>query len=275
MEKQKRLVVFRHQGRASRRSCTGALAAMSYQPSAFARNWWRRKRNSAPRTATSTPAKYSVSQGNRMGCTGRLRMANRRAPSGRSLPRPFPTATQKLKPGLPTRSRGHLLPDGDPTGEQGPGARRNYIVNGKLIEGFAIAAYPAEYRSSGVKTFMVGSDGIVYEKDLGAKTNVVAGTMKEYNPNFQLARGGRPAGRNCGRAKDQRLAVYSDPGGEPLIKCFDRTFRNCSSTERLRQNTGECSSAMVKNVPFAHNCPKMQGLFPGICVFSLRVIAAK
>jgi len=68
-------------------------------------------------------------------------------------------------------------------GKNGPGGSKSYMVNGKLTGGFAFVAYPAEYRSSGVKTFMVGSDGIVYEKDLGPKTNVVAGAMKEYNPN--------------------------------------------------------------------------------------------
>ena len=68
-------------------------------------------------------------------------------------------------------------------GKNGPGGSKSYMVNGKLIGGFAFVAYPAEYRSSGVKTFTVGQDGVVYEKDLGPKTNVVAGTMKEYNPN--------------------------------------------------------------------------------------------
>jgi len=68
-------------------------------------------------------------------------------------------------------------------GKNGPGGSKSYVVNGKLTGGFAFVAYPAEYRSSGVKTFMVGPDGVVYEKDLGPKTNVVAGTMKEYNPN--------------------------------------------------------------------------------------------
>ena len=68
-------------------------------------------------------------------------------------------------------------------GKNGPGGSKNYMVDGKLTGGFAFVAYPAEYRSSGVKTFMVGPDGVVYEKDLGPKTNVVAGRMKEYNPN--------------------------------------------------------------------------------------------
>jgi hypothetical protein len=68
-------------------------------------------------------------------------------------------------------------------GKNGPGGSKNYLVDGKLTAGFAFVAYPAEYRSSGVKTFMVGPDGVIYEKDLGPKTHVVAGKMKEYNPN--------------------------------------------------------------------------------------------
>jgi len=43
-------------------------------------------------------------------------------------------------------------------------------------------AYPAEYRSSGVMTFIVGVDGVVHEKDLGKKTEVLGKAMKEYNP---------------------------------------------------------------------------------------------
>jgi hypothetical protein len=68
-------------------------------------------------------------------------------------------------------------------GKNGPGGAKSYIANGKMNEGFAIVAYPAEYRSSGVMTFIVGADGVVYEKDLGKKTEAVAKNMKEYNPN--------------------------------------------------------------------------------------------
>jgi hypothetical protein len=50
-----------------------------------------------------------------------------------------------------------------------------------MTEGFAFVAYPAEYRSSGVMTFVVGADGVVYEKDLGKKTEVLAKGLKEYN----------------------------------------------------------------------------------------------
>jgi hypothetical protein len=62
-------------------------------------------------------------------------------------------------------------------------APNNYVVHGKMTGGFAFVAYPAEYRSSGVMTFIVNADGVVYEKDLGTKTDVLAKAMKEYNPN--------------------------------------------------------------------------------------------
>jgi DUF2950 family protein len=62
-----------------------------------------------------------------------------------------------------------------------PAGAKNYIVNGKMTEGFAFVAYPAEYRSSGVMTLIVNTDGVVYQKDLGKKTDVLAKAMKEYN----------------------------------------------------------------------------------------------
>ena len=51
-----------------------------------------------------------------------------------------------------------------------------------MTSGFAFVAYPAEYRSSGVMTFLVSEDGVVYQKDLGKKTEALAKGMKEFNP---------------------------------------------------------------------------------------------
>jgi hypothetical protein len=68
-------------------------------------------------------------------------------------------------------------------GKNGPGGAKSYIVNGKMTGGFAFVAYPAEYRSSGVMTFIINEDGVVYQKDLGQKTEALAKAMKEYNPN--------------------------------------------------------------------------------------------
>ena len=69
---------------------------------------------------------------------------------------------------------------------QGPNARlgaRNYIVNGMMIGGFAAVAWPAQYGSTGVQTFLVNNDGVVYQKDLGPDTSKIGKTIKTYNPN--------------------------------------------------------------------------------------------
>jgi hypothetical protein len=68
---------------------------------------------------------------------------------------------------------------------QGPAAplgQLNFVVNGAMIGGFALVATPAQYRVTGVKTFMVGYDGIVYEKDLGPSGLEVFKQMELYNP---------------------------------------------------------------------------------------------
>jgi hypothetical protein len=67
-------------------------------------------------------------------------------------------------------------------GKDAPSGAKSYVVNGKMTEGFAFVAYPAEYRSSGVMTFIVNEDGVVHQKDLGKDTDVLAKAMKEYNP---------------------------------------------------------------------------------------------
>jgi hypothetical protein len=67
-------------------------------------------------------------------------------------------------------------------GEAAAGGAKDYIANGKMTGGFAVLAYPAEYRNSGIMTFLVGKDGVVYQKDLGEKTADVAAALTEYNP---------------------------------------------------------------------------------------------
>jgi hypothetical protein len=67
-------------------------------------------------------------------------------------------------------------------GASAEGGAFNYIVNGKMILGFALVAYPAEYGNSGIMTFIVNQSGVVYQKDLGKNTGKVAAAMKSYNP---------------------------------------------------------------------------------------------
>jgi hypothetical protein len=67
-------------------------------------------------------------------------------------------------------------------GSKAPGGELDYIINGKMTAGFGLLAYPAEYGVSGIMTFMVNQQGIVYEKDLGPKTDEIAKTMIKYDP---------------------------------------------------------------------------------------------
>ncbi len=88
----------------------------------------------------------------------------------------------KEQNGAPTPYHGYYYHILTRQGANAPGGAKSYIENGKMTKGFAFVAYPAEYRSSGVMTFIVTVDGIVYQKDLGKTTDVVAKAMQEFNP---------------------------------------------------------------------------------------------
>ncbi len=88
----------------------------------------------------------------------------------------------KGKAGTPTPYRGYFFHILTRQGKHAPSGAKSYIVNGKMTQGFAFVAYPAEYRSSAVMTFVVNQDGIVYRKDLGKKTEALGKAMREYNP---------------------------------------------------------------------------------------------
>jgi hypothetical protein len=67
-------------------------------------------------------------------------------------------------------------------GSHAPGGAKNYVLDGKMTAGFAFVAYPVEYRSSGVMTFIVDASGNIYEKDLGPNTTKLAQAMTAYEP---------------------------------------------------------------------------------------------
>jgi hypothetical protein len=67
-------------------------------------------------------------------------------------------------------------------GSSAPGGALNYIVKGKMIGGFALVAYPADYGNSGVMTFIVNHAGTVYQKDLGEHTETIVKTMTSFDP---------------------------------------------------------------------------------------------
>ena len=109
----------------------------------------------------------------------------------------------KGKGGPPTPYRGYYFQILTKRGRNDPGGAKSYVVHGKMTEGFAFLAYPAEYRSSGVMTFIVNQDGVVLQKDLGKKTDVLAKAMKKYDPDSSW--------RKADEQQDQT-------GGEPQSK---------------------------------------------------------
>ncbi len=67
-------------------------------------------------------------------------------------------------------------------GPSAPGGKHEYIINGNMIAGFGLVAYPAKWSNSGVMSFIVNQEGRVYEKNLGPQTAEIAAAITEYNP---------------------------------------------------------------------------------------------
>lgn len=86
-------------------------------------------------------------------------------------------------------------------GKNAPGGVADYVVNGKMTAGFAFLAYPAEYRDTGVMTFVVNQDGVAYQKDLGEKTSELAKAIQEYNPDSTWQKAEEPMEQS---ASDQK-----------------------------------------------------------------------
>jgi hypothetical protein len=74
-------------------------------------------------------------------------------------------------------------------GQNAPGGAINYVVNGHMVGGFALVAYPARYCVSGIMTFMVNQDGVVYQKDMGAKTAQIGQSMALFDPDKSWSKG--------------------------------------------------------------------------------------
>jgi hypothetical protein len=72
-------------------------------------------------------------------------------------------------------------------GVNAAGGAYDYVINGDMIGGFALVAYPAEYGNSGVMTFIVNHDGVVYQKDLGPDTGSLSGAMQTFDPDKSWA----------------------------------------------------------------------------------------
>jgi hypothetical protein len=90
--------------------------------------------------------------------------------------------TGKKPGGKPVPYHGYYYRILKAQGKNAPGGTYDYVVKGKMIGGFALVAYPAQYGSSGIMTFIVNHDGVVYQKDLGKNTEKTAQAMKLFDP---------------------------------------------------------------------------------------------
>jgi Protein of unknown function (DUF2950) len=86
------------------------------------------------------------------------------------------------QPGQTVPVHGYYFRILDSQGASATGGSKSYLVDGKMTNGFAVLAYPAKYRSSGVMTFLAGPDGSIYERDLGPDTAHLAPAITSYNP---------------------------------------------------------------------------------------------
>ncbi|MET1082680.1 MAG: DUF2950 domain-containing protein [Burkholderiales bacterium] len=84
--------------------------------------------------------------------------------------------------GKPTPYHGYYYKILKGQGKDAPGGAYSYVAKGHMMGGFAIVAWPAKYGSSGVMTFIVNQDGVVYEKNLGSNTAAEVAKIKSFNP---------------------------------------------------------------------------------------------
>ncbi|MDO8432832.1 MAG: DUF2950 domain-containing protein [Candidatus Binatus sp.] len=84
--------------------------------------------------------------------------------------------------GKPVPIHGYIFKILTRQGKAAPGGAKEYLVDGKMSGGFAVLAYPASYRQSGVMTFMANADGLILQKDLGDETKDLVSSMTSYDP---------------------------------------------------------------------------------------------
>jgi len=142
---------------------------------------------------------------------------------------------------------------------QGPaaiGGVREYVVDGKLTDGFALIAWPAAYGASGIMTFMVNQDGVVWQRDLGEDTLQAAAAIAQFNPDEtwtpiapeagdsadQPVARANPASEHC-IAQGGRLSIEHGPNGGEYGVCMFEDNYQCEEWALLR---GDCRMGGIR-----------------------------
>jgi hypothetical protein len=104
------------------------------------------------------------------------------SPAGEFVAAAAAQGYRKSGSGEPTPYHGYYYRMLYAQGANAPGGKKDYFVDGRLVDGYALIAWPADYGVSGVKTFLVNQEGTVYEKDLGEDTASAITMIEEFDP---------------------------------------------------------------------------------------------
>src|SRR5262245_7207079 len=126
--------------------------------------------------------RFASTKGKQDGLYWETRPGERPSPFGPLVARARAEGYRHDAGGAPAAYHGYFYRPLLAQGAAAPGGAYDFVVRGHMIGGFALVAFPAKYANSGIMTFIVGYDGIVYQKDLGPKTTQIAEAMKAYNP---------------------------------------------------------------------------------------------
>jgi hypothetical protein len=127
--------------------------------------------------------KFASTKGKKDGLYWEAKEGEDQSPLGALAARAVEEGYKGRKPGdNPLPYHGYFYRILKAQGKNAPDGAYDYVVRGKMIGGFALVAFPAEYGASGVMTFIVNHDGVVYQKDLGKETGKIAKAMTKFDP---------------------------------------------------------------------------------------------
>jgi hypothetical protein len=126
--------------------------------------------------------KFASDPGKKNGLYWKTIEGEKPSPLGELVAKARAEGYSKGKKGKQSPYHGYVFRILTKQGSHAAGGKFDYIVKNRLIGGFAVVAYPATYGSSGVMTFIVNHEGVVYQKDLGLQTPKTAKSMKSFDP---------------------------------------------------------------------------------------------
>src|SRR5213083_1271397 len=126
--------------------------------------------------------KFASTPGKRDGLYWETKPAEPPSPLGDVVVRAHAEGYRRSAGGGPTPYHGYLYRILTAQGPAAPGGAYDYVVRGHMIAGFGLVAFPAQHGVSGVMTFIVNHDGVVYQKDLGPTTGAIATALRQFNP---------------------------------------------------------------------------------------------